>query len=130
SGSSKARRCSTGRGMLIFIRLPTDERTAARNGVARTRGDCYTWCRSLEQQAEVAEPADALRSGRSARKGVGVQISPSAPALLPAPARAGLTFTSECMARGAWKKDGRWRSSNARGKSELHRAGRLVKARE
>ena len=31
------------------------------------------------QHAEVAEPADALRSGRSARKGVGVQISPSAP---------------------------------------------------
>src|SRR4051794_5770817 len=29
-------------------------------------------------RAEVAESADALRSGRSARRGVGVQISPSA----------------------------------------------------
>ena len=32
------------------------------------------------QQAEVAEPADALRSGRSEGNLVGVQISPSAPA--------------------------------------------------
>src|SRR5215207_7103253 len=31
------------------------------------------------QQAEVAEPADALRSGRSEGNLVGVQISPSAP---------------------------------------------------
>jgi hypothetical protein len=31
------------------------------------------------EQAEVAEPADALRSGRSEGNLVGVQISPSAP---------------------------------------------------
>ena len=105
-------------------------------GVDAPKWPCYTpLCRhrrALRErgQAEVAEPADALRSGRSARKGVGVQISPSAPALLPAPPGAGCTLTSGCMARGAWKKDGRWRSSNARGKSELHRAGCLAKARE
>ena len=34
------------------------------------------------QQAEVAEPADALRSGRSEGNLVGVQISPSAPRTL------------------------------------------------
>ena len=33
----------------------------------------------MHRRAEVAESADALRSGRSARRGVGVQISPSAP---------------------------------------------------
>jgi hypothetical protein len=37
----------------------------------------------LNPDAEVAELADALDSGSSARKGVGVQIPPSAPSILP-----------------------------------------------
>jgi hypothetical protein len=36
-------------------------------------------------RAEVAKLADALRSGRSARKGLGVQIPPSAPIYLSLP---------------------------------------------
>jgi hypothetical protein len=53
--------------------------------------------------AEVAEPADALRSGRSARKGVGVQISPSAPG-----SRSGHPGPY-VYNRGRRGKDGRWR---------------------
>jgi hypothetical protein len=120
----------------IWNFLSSDDFRRLSSGVDAPKWPCYTpLCqhrRALSRwgHAEVAEPADALRSGRSARKGVGVQISPSAPELLPAPPGAGCTLTSGCAARGARKKDGRWFSWRARGKSELHRAGCLAKARE
>ena len=45
----------------------------------KIRCRCFQLIIDLLQDAEVAELADALDSGSSARKGVGVQIPPSAP---------------------------------------------------
>ncbi len=93
-------------------------------------------------RAEVAEPADALRSGRSERKLVGVQISPSAPDLLRVPWRGEVaarpmvarrltgagrgTFTTEDEGR----EGGRWPGSGPEESPGCAEQGCPVKAGE
>src|SRR5690606_40328111 len=81
--------CVKSRGFPRSDRPRLQRRRATGRGVlAAPVGMCYTACRvgirrsdlaTSREHAEVAELADALRSGRSGLTPVGVQISPSAP---------------------------------------------------
>ena len=80
--------------------------------------------------AEVAESADALRSGRSVRKDVRVQIPPSAPVSFILPDAAMHDVCGPLTRQyGDGGQDGRCGASR-RGKSEQHRAGCPAKAGE
>jgi hypothetical protein len=75
----------------------------------------------------VAESADALRSGRSVRRDVRVQIPPSAPSR--SSRRRTRNDVWRHIDKATWgvRQDGRWGAST-RGKSEQHRAGCPAKA--
>lgn len=76
----------------------------------------------------MAESADALRSGRSVRRDVRVQIPPSAPSR-PIPECRPRTDVWRHIDKATWgvRQDGRW-GARTRGKSEQHRAGCPAKA--
>lgn len=74
--SRSARWCAAGLAQLVEQLFRKQQVVGSSPTVGSNRAELIDLTR-----AEVAEPADALRSGRSGGNPVGVQISPSAPAL-------------------------------------------------